>query len=163
MNKKPYALQLAAKQRIRKEYGGISEHVLRRIHDASAASRKQTISDMIASLESRLETAVFRLNLAPSVKSARQLITHRKIKVNGKITTAPSYKLKIGYEIEIQDKMADILQPQLEQQAQKHDVPSYFEVIKPERKGKFINIPNIEDIPYSENVEPNLVIEFYAR
>ena len=136
---------------------------MRRIHDASAASRKQTISDMIASLESRLETAVFRLNLAPSVKSARQLITHRKIKVNGKITTAPSYKLKIGDEIEIQDKMADILQPQLEQQAQKHDVPSYFEVIKPERKGKFINIPNIEDIPYSENVEPNLVIEFYAR
>ena len=162
MNKKPYALQLAAKQKIRKEYGGISEHVLRRIHDASAASRKQTISDMIASLESRLETAVFRLNLAPSVKSARQLITHRKIKVNGKITTAPSYKLRIGDEIEIQDKMADILQPQLEQ-AQKHDVPSYFEVIKPERKGKFINMPNIEDIPYSANVEPNLVIEFYAR
>ena len=162
MNKKPYALQLAAKQRIRKEYGCISEHVLRRIHDASAASRKQTISDMIASLESRLETAVFRLNFASSVKSARQLITHRKIKVNGKITTAPSYKLRIGDEIEIQDKMADVMQPQLEQ-AQKRDVPSYFEVIKPERKAKFIYIPNIEDIPYSENVEPNLVIEFYAR
>lgn len=162
MNKKPYALQLAAKQRIRKEYGGISEHVLRRIHDASAASRKQTISDMIASLESRLETAVFRLNFAPTIKSARQLITHRKIKVNGKITTAPSYKLKIGDEIEIQDKMAEILQSQMTQM-QRHDVPSYFEVITADRKGKFINIPNIEDIPYSENVEPNLVIEFYAR
>ena len=160
MNKKPYALQLAAKQRIRNEYGCISEHVLRRIHDASAASRKQTISDMITSLERRLETAVFRLNLAPSIKSARQLITHRKIKVNGKTTTAPSYKLKIGDEVEIVDKMADKLQMS---ELQKPDVPSYFEVITPEHKGKFINFPNIEDIPYSENVEPNLVIEFYAR
>ena len=161
MNKKPYALQLAAKQRLRKEYGDISEHVLRRLHDKAAASRGQTISGMIEKLEKRLETAVYRLNFAPSMKGARQLIKHRKIRVNGKIVTAPSYELRIGDEIEIQDRMADVLQ--LKALQTNRDVPSYLEIIKPERKGKYINVPSIEDIPYSENVEPNLVIEFYAR
>ena len=161
MNKKPYALQLAAKQKLRQEYGDISEHTLRRIHDISAASRGQTISGMIARLENRLETAVFRLNFAPSIKSARQLIKHRKIRVNGKIVTAPSYELRIGDEIEIQEGMANSLQVQMVNA--KHDVPTYFEVLTPDRKGKYINTPNIEDVPYSENVEPNLVIEFYAR
>ena len=161
MNKKPYALQLAAKQRLRREYGDISEHVLRRIHDASAASKGQTIAGMITRLESRLETVVYRLNLAPSIKSARQLIKHRKIKVNGEVVTAPSYELKVGDEVEIQGGMADALQ--LSSLQVKRDVPPYFEVITPERKGKYVSVPNVEDIPYSENVEPNLVIEFYAR
>ena len=163
MNKKPYALQLAAKQRLRKQYGGIAEHVLRRVHEAAAKKKGQAITGMIESLESRLETAVFRMNMAPSMKSARQLVTHRKVKVNGRTVTAPSYELKVGDEIELQDKMAETMQQIMSATEAPQDVPCYFEVIKPGRKGKYIGQPKLEDVPYSETVEPNLVIEFYAR
>ncbi|MBI2137815.1 30S ribosomal protein S4 [Candidatus Woesearchaeota archaeon] len=39
----------------------------------------------------RLQTIVFKKNLARSIAQARQFITHRHISVNDKIITAPSY------------------------------------------------------------------------
>ncbi len=49
-------------------------------------------------LERRLQTQVFRLGLAKTIKQARQLITHRFIKVGGTIVDAPSYQVKAGEE-----------------------------------------------------------------
>ncbi len=42
-------------------------------------------------LERRLQTLVYKKNLARSVKQARQFITHRHISVAGKVITTPSY------------------------------------------------------------------------
>lgn len=54
-------------------------------------------------LERRLQTVVYKKNLSNSIKQARQFILHKKISVNGKIISSPSYlineKDKIEYKI----------------------------------------------------------------
>lgn len=52
-------------------------------------------------LERRLQTLVFKKNLARSVKQARQFITHRHITVNGRIIDVPSYVVSLEEESSI--------------------------------------------------------------
>ncbi len=52
-------------------------------------------------LERRLQTIIVKKNLSKSIKEARQLIVHRKIKVSGKVIDAPSYIVKADEENEI--------------------------------------------------------------
>lgn len=42
-------------------------------------------------LERRLQTIVYRKGLARTIHQARQLITHKKIEVGGRIVSAPGY------------------------------------------------------------------------
>jgi len=52
-------------------------------------------------LERRLQTQVFRKNLAKTMKQARQLITHKHIMVNDQVVTSPSYILTSEEETQI--------------------------------------------------------------
>ena len=49
-------------------------------------------------LERRLQTFVVKLGLAKTPKEARQLITHRKVMINGRIVTIPSYSVSLNEE-----------------------------------------------------------------
>lgn len=49
-------------------------------------------------LERRLQTMLFRKNLARTMKQARQFIIHRHVAVNGTKVTVPSYLVKINEE-----------------------------------------------------------------
>lgn len=75
-----------------------------------------TIDDILALtkerlLDRRLQTFVLKKSLAKTVKEARQLIVHRKIKVNERILTIPGYSLKIDEE----DKISLVPQKQKKQ------------------------------------------------
>lgn len=52
-------------------------------------------------LERRLQTIVVRKNLATTPKGARQLITHRKVLIDGKAVDSPSYLVPV----ELEDKI----------------------------------------------------------
>ncbi len=52
--------------------------------------------ELKAILDKRLQTQIFKMGLANSIRQARQFILHRKITVNGKKITAPSYLVKKG-------------------------------------------------------------------
>ena len=47
-------------------------------------------------LERRLDNVIYRLNLATSRAQARQLVTHRHFRVNGRIVNIPSYVVQAG-------------------------------------------------------------------
>ena len=49
----------------------------------------------------RLQTIVFDKKIAPTIKSARQLITHKKIRVNDGIVNSPAYVVPIEFENKI--------------------------------------------------------------
>jgi small subunit ribosomal protein S4 len=50
--------------------------------------------NFLISLESRLDTIIYRLHFVNSIGQARQYINHGKITVNGRILNKPSYRLK---------------------------------------------------------------------
>ena len=65
-----------------------------------------TIADVLSLdkkdyLNRRLQTIVVKKKLATTSKSARQLITHRKVLVDGKVLNSPSYIVPIGLENKI--------------------------------------------------------------
>jgi small subunit ribosomal protein S4 len=43
------------------------------------------------------------------------------------------------------------------------DVPGYLDVDTKAKKGRFVRIPHLSDVPYPVRMEPNLVVEFYSR
>jgi small subunit ribosomal protein S4 len=49
-------------------------------------------------LERRLQTIVFKRNLANTPKHARQMVTHKKISINGSIVNKPSYIVSVDSE-----------------------------------------------------------------
>ncbi len=59
----------------------------------------------------RLQTVVASKNLAPTVKAARQLITHKKVIVNGGIVNSPAYVVPVELEDKISIKQRKIKQP----------------------------------------------------
>jgi small subunit ribosomal protein S4 len=52
-------------------------------------------------LNRRLQTIVFHKKLAPTIKTARQLITHKKVLVDGETVNIPSYIVPIALENKI--------------------------------------------------------------
>lgn len=56
-------------------------------------------------LERRLQTILYRKKIATTVKAARQLITHRKVLVDGKVINSPSFIVPIDMEDKISLKL----------------------------------------------------------
>jgi len=55
-------------------------------------------------LERRLQTVVVRKKLATTMKTARQMITHKKILVNGSAVDSPSFVVPVNLENKIEVK-----------------------------------------------------------
>ena len=57
-------------------------------------------------LERRLQTVLLRKKLVTTIKTARQLIAHKKVLVDGKIVNIPSYVVPIAFENKIKLKIS---------------------------------------------------------
>ena len=55
-------------------------------------------------LQRRLQTIVFKKGFVPTVKTARQLITHKKVFVDGKVVNVPGFIVTIDLEDKIKLK-----------------------------------------------------------
>ena len=89
-----YGVQLNAKQKLKSYYGNINERQFRNIYRKALSKKGDTTENLIALLESRLDTIIYRAKFAPTVFSARQLINHGHIKVNKKRVNISSYVVK---------------------------------------------------------------------
>lgn len=163
--KKPsdFGIQLMAKQKLKGYYGNIGEKQFRRYYEEATRRRGDTAENLIEILERRLDMVVYRMKFAATVFGARQLVNHGHVKVNGQRVTIPSYLVKDGDELELRDKakqMAVVLEAT---QLAERDVPDYVEADHSGMKGKFVRGPQMADVPYPVQMEPNLVIEFYSR
>ena len=79
-----YGIQLQAKQKLKAYYGNINERQFRNIYRKALKKKGDTTENLIALLESRLDTVIYRAKFATTVFSARQMINHGHIKVNKK-------------------------------------------------------------------------------
>lgn len=157
-----YCVQLHAKQKLKGYYGSIGEKQFRRIYQEAVRRKGDTSENLIELLERRLDAVVYRMKFAITVFTARQLVSHGHIAVNGKRVDIASYQLKDGDEVSLIGKMKDNANVAIAMSTPERDVPDYMEV-DGKGKGKFIRAPKLADVPYPVNMEPNLVVEFYSR
>jgi small subunit ribosomal protein S4 len=94
-----YALQLEEKQKVLSHYGMRESQLRRFVAEAKRSADINWVDRLINLLERRIDSVVFRLGFAPSIPSARQMISHGKVLVNGKKLDIRSAVLKVGDEI----------------------------------------------------------------
>lgn len=158
-----YGLHLRAKQRVKSHYGRINERQFRKIFTEAERMRGNTGENFTGLLETRLDSAIYRLTVAPTIFAARQLVSHGHVKINGKRVNIPSYTLKIGDVIEVKDSSRQL--PVIALSVAKGDrkVPDYYSFDANALSGKLLRIPQMDEIPYPFDPEINLVVEFYSR
>ena len=158
-----YGIQLQAKQKLKAYYGNINERQFRNIYRKALSKKGDTTENLIALLESRLDTIVYRAKLAPTVFSARQMINHGHIKVNKKRVNISSYSVKETDLIEVREKSKKIVMIEGSLQSKERDVPEYIQTDNKNKTVKLVRIPKFSEVPYPIVMEPNLVIEYYSR
>jgi len=158
-----YGNQLFAKQKLKFYYGDLTEKQFRKIYQKASNIKGDTSQILIELLERRLDAIVYRMKFVPTIFSARQIINHGHIKVNGKKVNIPSYSVKDGDEISLKNESKEMNLIIESIVSQEREIPEYLEVDTKEIKGRFLRAPLIHDVPYPVTMEPNLVIEFYSR
>ena len=158
-----FGIQLRAKQKLKGYYGNLSEKQFRNYYKSAASLRGDTGEQLVGLLERRLDAVVYRLNLVPTIFSARQLINHGHVKVNGKKVNIASYSVKEEDSIEIRDKSKQLAIIDIALANKERETPEYIQMDEKNKKLKFVRVPKFEEVPYPIVMEPNLVIEYYSR
>jgi len=156
-----YALQLRAKQRIRRIYG-ILEKQFRNYYKAADLKKGATGSNLLNLLESRLDNVVYRMGYASTRAEARQLVSHKAILVNDQITNIPSLQVNIGDVIKIREKSKK--QQRIIESltvTDQYGFPSWVEVNQKEMEGVFKSLPERADLGADMNEQ--LVVELYSK
>ena len=158
-----FGTQLRAKQKLKGYYGDLTEKQFRKIFADAERVRGDTGEMLIGLLERRLDAVVYRAKLVPTVFAARQFVNHGHVTVNGVRVNIASYRVKEGDLIEVRQKskqMALVLEAVA---LTERDVPDYLEVDHSKMTVKFVRTPGLGDVPYPVQMEPNLVVEYYAK
>jgi small subunit ribosomal protein S4 len=158
-----YGVQLRAKQKLKGYYANISERQFRGIYELAIRMKGDSGAHLIGLLERRLDTVVYRAKFVPTVFAARQLINHGHIKVNGRRVTIPSYRLKVGEEVEVKEASKQLALVLEATGLAERDVPDYVEADHSKMTAKLARIPAITEVPYPVQMEPHLVVEYYSR
>jgi len=91
-----YGKQLLNKQKVRLTYRVSEKQFSNYVRGAVAKKGVNSASKLYEDLEGRLDNVVYRLGLAPTRGTSRQMVSHGHIDVNGKRITIPSYAVKVG-------------------------------------------------------------------
>jgi small subunit ribosomal protein S4 len=159
-----FTIRLVEKQKVMFNYGLREAQMRNYVKKSKKVKTQSWVDVMIITLESRLDNVVFRLNWAPSTPGARQLVSHKHIKVNGKTVNVPGYLVQPNDVIEISDKgskTAAYLQAKVRPRIS--SIPAFLtkEAVAEKEKAKMVSKPLAEDIPFA--FEKRLVIEYYWK
>lgn len=156
-----YALQLREKQKT-KRYFGMSEKQFRKYFQNADASKGITGTELLRSLEMRLDNVVYTLGFATSRREARQLISHNHINVNGKRVNIASFIVSKGDVIEVTEKSREVNKVLAGiQSVARRTIPSWLEANHSAFKGTVKDMPSRDEI--SIPVEENMIVEYYSR
>jgi small subunit ribosomal protein S4 len=159
-----FTIRLMEKQKVMFHYGLREGQLVNLVKKCKKDRSRAWVDVLVIKLETRIDNLIFRLNWAPSIPAARQMIVHGHAIVNGKKVTAPGQLLKVGDSIELTAKgfksgnyLQAVARPRLS------TIPAYLKV-EPKGEGQIASIvsePIPEDIPFP--FEKRLVTEYYWK
>ena len=157
-----FGLQLRAKQKLKGYYGEITEKQFKKNYTEASRMKGDTSQNLIGLLEQRLDMVVYRAKFAPTIFSARQIVSHGHIRVNGVKCNIASRKVKPGDVVSLGKKAQEMALVIEAQSLAERDIPDY---VAPDGTDKitYTRVPTLDEVPYPVKMEPNLVVEFYSR
>ncbi|MGB3264497.1 MAG: 30S ribosomal protein S4 [Microcoleus sp.] len=156
-----YAVRLQEKQKLRFNYGVTERQLLRYVRKARRATGS-TGQVLLQFLEMRLDNTVFRMGMAPTIPSARQLVNHGHITVNDREVNIASYQCKPGEVIAVKnrERSRTMVEANLKDPGLAH-LPNHLEFDKQKLIGKVNGVIEREWIALQIN--ELLVVEYYSR
>ncbi|ABL72367.1 MULTISPECIES: 30S ribosomal protein S4 [Paracoccus] len=158
-----FGTQLRAKQKLKGYYGDLTEKQFRRIYAEAERVKGDTGENLIGLLERRLDAVIYRAKFVPTIFAARQFVNHGHVEVNGKRVNIASYRVKEGDVVSIRERSRQLAIVLESVGLAERDVPDYLEVDHNKMTATFVRTPALGDVPYAVQMEPNLVVEFYAK
>ena len=156
-----YGVQLREKQRARL-MSGILEKQFRKYFETAERKKGLPGENLLRLLECRLDNIVFRLGFASSRNQARQLVRHRHVRVNGRCVDIPSYQVKIGDKISLDEKSKQLETVKAAQEkAKERGFPAWIEFDQSTNTGKILELPKREEI--SIPVQEQLIVELFSK
>lgn len=156
-----YGVQLREKQKVRRIYG-VLERQFSNYFKESARRKGSTGENLLKLLEGRLDNVVYRMGFAATRAEARQLVSHKAIRVNEQIINIPSYQVQPGDKIAVRDraKKQVRIQDALAVAAQQ-GFAAWVEVDKEKFEGVFKSVPDRADLP--AEINESLIVELYSK
>ena len=158
-----FGTQLRAKQKLKGYYGDLTEKQFRRIFAEAERLKGDTGEMLVGLLERRLDALVYRAKFVPTIWAARQFVNHGHVTVNGQRVNIASYRVREGDVVEVKQASKQLAIVLEAVQLAERDVPDYIEVDHSKMTATFTRTPGLSDVPYPVVMEPNLVVEFYAK
>jgi len=153
-----YGVRLNEKQKLRYHYNVLEKQFRRYLREAKR-SKGNAGDNLQRILEVRLDNVIRRLGWARTIWSARQIVSHGHLLVNGHKVDRPSYGVKIGDKITIKkDKAKQLVRDNMESMAG-HEVPGWLSFDPSTLTADVTAIPVPDQVPFDVNM--NLIIEFY--
>tara|TARA_B100001175_G_scaffold60186_2_gene48838 strand:- start:1915 stop:2511 length:597 start_codon:yes stop_codon:yes gene_type:complete len=150
-----FRVRLQEKQKLRYNYGISEKQLLAYVRRARRA-KGPTGEVLLQMLEMRLDSTIYRLGFAPTIRAARQYVSHGLITVNGQTVNIPSYNCLPG------ETIASTSNPVIENcKTFGGAVPSHLTVDTSKTTGKIERIITRSQIALTVN--ELLIIEFYSR
>ena len=159
--KSEYAVALGEKQKLRYQYG-ILEKQFRAYYAEAARRRGVTGETLLQLLETRLDNVCYRAGLANTRQSARQLVNHGHVTVNGRRVDIPSYQVKPGDVVKICGKpSSQQLALRMTDLTQAMPGVDWISVDKDKLQATINRVPERADI--DPIVNEQLIVELYSR
>jgi small subunit ribosomal protein S4 len=156
-----YALQLRAKQKLRRIYG-VLERQFSNYYKQAASMKGATGETLLQLLEKRLDNVVYRAGFGATRAEARQLVNHKCILVNNTVVNIPSYQVSPNDVIAVRDKakkqtrIADSLN-----MAKQKGIADWISIDESKLEAVFKNVPERSDLP--ADINEQLVVELYSK
>ncbi len=156
-----YANQLREKQKVKRMYG-LHEKQFRTLFEHANRQHGVTGENLLVLLETRLDNVIFRMGFAQSRNQARQLVRHRHVEVNGRVTDVPSYQVRPGDEIAVKSASKDLalVQGSLEART-RPTLVEWLTLDEKNRLGRVTRRPTRQDVPMA--VQEQLIVELYSK
>nr|YP_009545192.1 ribosomal protein S4 [Synura uvella]AYO28346.1 ribosomal protein S4 [Synura uvella] len=176
-----YKERLLEKQKLRFNYG-ITEKQLVSYFKEAKRETGSTGNLLLQLLEARLDCVIYRLGFAPTIPSARQIVNHCHILVNGKLINIPSFickegdiitvkekkqsKALVGNNLEIQQQKRKLIQRRMKRvnltKSRFHSLlPTHLQINNEELTGKFLSPVKRKDVLV--RINELKVVEYYSR
>ncbi len=156
-----FGSQLAEKQKAKSEYD-LMERQFREYFERASRHSGVTGEKLLEFLERRLDNVVYRMQIAKSRRTARQLVRHGHILVNSKPNNLPSYQVMEGDKISIAESSRKMtyftgavkaLQTKL--------IPGWLEYDTESLTAAVKALPTPEDT--AQDLKLQQIVEYYSR
>lgn len=155
-----FAVRQKEKQKLRYHYGLREGQLVNYVKKAKKDKSRAWMDTLLITLERRLANVIFRLNWAPSMLAANQMVSHGHVQVNGKKINVAGYTIQKGDVLSLTERGLKSLNfTQAQATPRLPSIPACYSLET--NKAKVVDLPLPSDIPFE--YEGQLVTEFYWK